>query len=145
MLTHKTGDIFTSTLQTIVNPVNCVGVMGKGLALSFKNKYPTMYKSYKLICAKGMLSIGLLSIHATPRCNILNFPTKTHWREPSRMEYIEAGLIKFVDTYKAKGVLSIAFPLLGVGCGGLNANTVVALMELYLDDLDIPVEVWTYE
>ena len=139
MIEYVDGDIFDVRAQTIVNPVNTMGVMGKGLALEFKNKYPEMFKSYHNICANHQFAIGqLMLFHADDRW-VLLFPTKENWRNPSRLEYIEAGLQKFVETYKRKGITSIAFPKLGCGNGGLDWDDVRQLMVKYLDPLPIPV------
>ncbi|UZJ63192.1 macro domain-containing protein [Sphingobacterium sp. KU25419] len=89
------GDIFSSDAQTLVNTVNCVGVMGKGLAKSFKEKYPKMYSEYTKICKQGLLDIGKLWLYKTERKWILNFPTKYDWRQPSELHYLEAGLENF--------------------------------------------------
>jgi O-acetyl-ADP-ribose deacetylase (regulator of RNase III) len=140
------GNIFNSHAQTIVNTVNCVGVMGKGIALVFKLRYPKMFDIYKKLCSAGEIQIGKLWLYrdepAVPW--VLNFPTKYHWKYPSKMEYIELGLKKFLSTYKGKGISSIAFPLLGTFNGGLNKNDVLNLMVKYLSLCDIPVEIYEY-
>lgn len=142
MIKYVSGDIFLSCAQTIVNPVNTVGVMGKGLALQFKNKYPKMYLSYKKYCNSGIFTIGKLILYKEGNRNILLFPTKTHWKCASKPEYIKVGLQKFVETYKEKNITSIAFPLIGCGCGGLSRQLVISLMEKYLSQVDIPVYVY---
>jgi O-acetyl-ADP-ribose deacetylase (regulator of RNase III) len=145
MIIYKQGNLFDSNSQTIVNTVNCVGIMGKGIALTFKNKYPNMFKTYKDICDKKLLTPGKLFLYKKETPWILNFPTKDHWRNPSKIEYIEEGLIKFVNTYKEKGITSIAFPLLGCANGGLNWDSQVKpIMEQYLSGLDITIEIWIY-
>lgn len=135
--------IFESTAQTLVNTINCVGVMGKGLALEFKNRYPTMFDKYKSFCDKGVFKPGVLWIYKAEDGKwILNFPTKVDWRNPSEISYIEEGLKKFVEIWKDKGITSIAFPLLGCSNGGLNPDEVIPLMEKYLnqcDGLDITI------
>lgn len=133
-------DIFESPAQVIVNTVNTVGVMGKGIAKQYKKLYPEMFKEYQYFCENKMLEIGNLWIYKTEGKWVLNFPTKKHWRSPSKLEYIEEGLKKFVDTYKDKGIRSISFPPLGCGNGGLNwEEEVKPLMENYLKKLDINV------
>jgi O-acetyl-ADP-ribose deacetylase (regulator of RNase III) len=133
-------DIFDSPAQTIVNAVNTVGVMGRGIALSFKKRYPDMFRQYKAHCETGALTIGKLWLYRTPDKWILNFPTKKHWRQPSKPEYIRAGLEKLVRTYTAQGITSIAFPQLGTGNGRLDWKTVVRpMMQDYLGDLAVPV------
>lgn len=140
MINYVKMDIFESPAQVIVNTVNTVGVMGKGIAKTYKRLYPEMFRQYQVYCEKGLLDIGKLWIYKDEKKWILNFPTKKHWRNPSKIEYIEQGLIKFVDTYKDKGIRSISFPPLGCGNGGLDwESEVKPLMEKYLKDLDIDV------
>lgn len=135
------GNLFDSTAQTIVNPVNTVGVMGAGLALQFKEMYPDMFSSYVGHCKSGALAIGKLYLYRADHEWILNFPTKQDWRQPSRIEWIEAGLKKFVETYERQGITSIAFPKLGCGNGGLDWRDVGPLMERHLDKLTIACHV----
>lgn len=142
MIEYIEGDIFNSPAQVIVNTVNTVGVMGKGLALSFKNKYPQMFESYKKVCDKKLLKTGKLLLYYSPDHWILSFPTKEHWRNPSRLEYIEAGLIKFTNCYAQKNITSIAFPKLGCGNGELNWDDVKPIMEKYLKPL--PIDIYIY-
>lgn len=141
----KTGNIFTTKCQTIVNTVNCFGIMGAGLALEFKYRYPDMFSRYKEICNNNLLDIGNLYLYKSEHRWILNFPTKYHWKYPTKTEYIEKGLKKFKETYKKKGIKSIAFPLLGAQNGGLEKNQSIALLQKYLIDIDIPVEVYQYK
>ena len=142
MLEYIDGNIFDSPAQTIVNTVNTVGVMGKGLALAFKERYPEMFKSYRTMCEKHKLTTGKLMICSAPDHMILLFPTKENWRNPSRLEYIESGLSKFVSTYADHNITSIAFPKLGCGNGELNWDDVRPLMERYLKPL--PIDVFIY-
>ena len=145
MLMYVQQDIFKSPAQVIVNTVNTVGVMGKGIAKRYKEIYPDMYKQYQKFCEQHLLDIGKLWIYKSDTKWILNFPTKKHWRNPSKIEYIEQGLKKFVETYEEKGVISISFPQLGCGNGGLDwENEVRPLMEKYLKDLPIDVFVHIY-
>lgn len=135
--------IFESSAQTLVNTVNCVGVMGKGLALEFKNRYPEMFDKYKSFCDKGVFKPGVLWIYKAPDGKwVLNFPTKVDWKNPSELEYIEAGLKKFVEIWKEKEITSIAFPLLGCTNGGLDPEVVIPVMEKYLsqcEGLDVTI------
>ena len=125
--------IFDSTAQTLVNTVNCVGVMGKGLALEFKKLYPEMFEQYKMYCNQKLIQPGKLWLYKHDDKHwVLNFPTKCHWKYPSKIEYIEQGLQKFVNTYKEKNITDIAFPLLGCNNGGLNPNIVINIMIKYL-------------
>lgn len=145
-VTIKCGNILNADTQTVVNTVNCVGVMGKGLAAEFSKKYPDMYAAYKQLCDAGKIKIGTLHLYRIPnsdRC-ILNFPTKDHWRFGSKIEYLVAGLRKFVDTYKKAGITSIAFPMLGCRNGGLKQSDVFPLMCGFFQQVDIPVEIWFY-
>jgi O-acetyl-ADP-ribose deacetylase (regulator of RNase III) len=129
--------IFDSSAQTLVNTINCVGVMGKGLALEFKNRYPAMFDKYKSFCDKGVFKPGVLWIYKAEDGKwILNFPTKIDWKNPSKIEYIEEGLKKFVEIWSEKGITSVAFPLLGCSNGGLNPDEVIPIMEKYLNQCE---------
>ena len=101
-ITRKTGNIFNTNNQTIVNTINCVGVMGAGIALECRLRYPSMYEKYINLCDQKKFDIGLLWVFRTndPDRWILNFPTKKHWRHPSKKEYLYSGLRKFIETYK---------------------------------------------
>lgn len=136
------GDIFTSDAQVIVNTVNCKGVMGKGLALAFKQRYPDMFATYVQECKTGKLQIGRPTIYLKSTPWILNFPTKNHWRFPSKLEYLEKGLTFFAKQYKKAGITSIAFPKLGAQNGLLSWDEVGPLMAKYLSQLDIPVYIY---
>lgn len=137
------GDIFSSPAQVLVNTVNLDGVMGKGIAFQFKKLYPDMFKKYQMLCEKNMLDIGKLWLYKSEEKWILNFPTKRHWRNSSKLEYIEEGLKKFVATYKEKNITSIAFPKLGCGNGGLDWEVVKPIMDEYLKNL--PIDIYIYE
>ena len=140
MITYVVCDLFTSPARTLVNTVNTVGVMGKGIAKDFKTIYPEMFARYQELCEKGQFDIGQLWPYQAPNKLVLNFPTKKHWRSPSHPEYIEAGLRTFVANYHVYGVTSISFPLLGCGNGELNWETQVRpLMEQYLGKLPIDI------
>ena len=129
-----------SPARVLVNTVNTVGVMGKGIAKSFKAIYPEMFDQYQQICESGSFDIGNLWLYKTNNRWILNFPTKRHWRHPSRPEYIDAGLRKFVEVYHLYGITSVSFPLLGCGNGELDWNSQVKpLMEEHLGKLPIMV------
>jgi len=143
MIKYIKGDMFSSPAQVLVNTVNLDGVMGKGIALKFKQLYPDMFNKYQTYCEKKLLEIGKLWIYKSETKWILNFPTKVHWRNPSKVEYIEKGLQKFVDTYKEKEITSIAFPKLGCGNGGLEWEIVKPIMDKYLKNL--PIDIYVYE
>ncbi|BCJ87805.1 macro domain-containing protein [Effusibacillus dendaii] len=145
MITYVVGDLLKSPARVLVNTVNTVGVMGKGIAKDFKTIYPEMFKQYQLFCENKQFNIGQLWLYRTKHKWILNFPTKKDWKHPSKIEYIEAGLQKFVNTYADVGITSIAFPMLGCGNGGLNWDTEVRpLMEKYLKNLPIDVYIHLY-
>lgn len=131
------GNIFDSSADAIVNTVNTDGVMGKGIAKEFKDRYPDMYTKYKEKCVDGSLDIGKIMIYRGNNRKIILFPTKKHWRAPSRIEYIEMGLRKIVSDCDKLQVSSIAFPKLGCGNGGLSWDDVRRLMEKYLSDIPI--------
>lgn len=140
----RSGDIFKSDAQTLVNTVNCRGVMGKGLALEFKKRFPQMFEEYKKECNAGRLRIGTLHLYRGQQKWVLNFPTKDHWRGRSKIEYIEAGLRYFVEHYKEWGIKSIAFPKLGCNLGGLDWQEVKRKMIEYLGKLE-DLEIYIYE
>ena len=146
MITYVDSDLFQSPAKVLVNAVNTVGVMGKGIALRFKHVYPDMFKAYQQLCENGQFDIGDLMLYKTPDKWILNFPTKKHWRDKSQPEHIDAGLQKFDSIYGEEGITSISFPLLGCGAGGLNWETQVQpLMEKYLSDLPIIIYIHLYK
>lgn len=129
-------NIFNTQCQTIVNTINCVGVMGKGIALEMKNRYPEMFEKYKGFCEKQLIEVGKLWLYKSEDKWILNFPTKIHWKNNSEYDYIKKGMVKFVETYKEKGIKSIAFPMLGCSNGGLDVNVVLEIMMCYLSKCD---------
>jgi O-acetyl-ADP-ribose deacetylase (regulator of RNase III) len=140
MLRYVTMNIFESPAQTLVNTVNTVGIMGKGIAAEYKKRYPEMFHRYAEFCANGTLTTGRLYLYRSPNKWVLNFPTKRHWRNPSKVEYIEEGLRKFVATWAEYGITSISFPQLGTGNGGLDwKRDVHPVMERYLKDLPLPI------
>lgn len=139
----KIGNMFESQSKTLVNTVNCVGVMGKGVALEFKNRYPSMYKEYSALCKAGEVKPGNPYYYQDlSGASVINFPTKDHWRSPSKLSYIISGLDWFRANYKVLGIESIAFPPLGCGNGGLPWTVVGPLMYSKLNDLPIQVEIY---
>lgn len=140
-----TGNIFRTEHQTIVNTVNCFGIMGAGLALECKYRYPEMFIRYKEMCDKKLLDIGKLYLFKTNQKWILNFPTKHHWKYDTKPEYLEKGLQKFKETYKERGITSVAFPLLGAQNGGLTKEQSLHLLEKYLIDIEIPIEIYHFD
>jgi len=145
MIKILTGNIFTTKCNTIVNTVNCVGIMGAGIAYECRLRYPEMYEKYQTLCKDNLLQIGTLWIYKSENKNILNFPTKIDWKHPTKIEYLEKGLQKFVSTYKAKEIASIAFPLLGASHGGLTQEQSLSVMKKYLSKCDIEIEIWHFD
>ena len=144
MLTFLSGDIFAQPADVLVNPVNCVGVMGRGLALQFRQRYPLVFRAYRQACRAGELRPGrvlfLPTGSARPRA-IAHFPTKRHWRDPSRIEDIDAGLRHLATAIRRLGTPSIAIPPLGCGLGGLDWHTVRPLIATRLHGLDCAITV----
>ena len=141
------GDIFNSETQTLVNTVNCVGIMGKGIAAEFKKRYPEMFDDYVARCQKGEVKPGVPYLFKSSSLfsaeqQVINFPTKSDWRAASRVEDIEKGLEILVSKYKEWGIESIAVPPLGCGNGQLLWETVGPLIYKYLSKLDIPVKMY---
>jgi O-acetyl-ADP-ribose deacetylase (regulator of RNase III)/uncharacterized protein YwgA len=122
------GNIFESDAEAIVNTVNTIGIMGKGIALQFKQQYPDMYKDYKKACESGEVVIGKMHVWKNPSMfgphYIINFPTKEDWRNSSKIEFIQKGLLDLVSVIKELGLKSIAVPPLGCGNGGLDWDQV---------------------
>ncbi len=124
MIEFTSGDILAADAEALVNTVNCVGVMGRGIALQFKHAFPANFAAYEGACKRQDVQPGRMFVTETgaltnPRF-IINFPTKRHWRGKSRMEDIDSGLVALVDEIRARGIRSIAIPPLGSGLGGLN-------------------------
>ena len=140
-----TGNLFTSSCQTIVNTVNCVGVMGAGIALECRLRYPEMHEKYISLCNDNKIETGLLWLYKSHKRWVLNFPTKNHWKYPSKKEYLYTGLEKFCDSYKEKGIEAIAFPLLGADKGGISQEVSLSIMRSYLDKIDLEIEIYKYD
>jgi len=123
----KEGSLFDESFDALVNPVNCVGVMGAGLALQFKLRFPENFEEYKDRCMSRSLHLGQVFMHCTsmecPRF-IINFPTKAHWRDHSKLRYVASGLADLVEHVKKFDITSIGMPALGCGLGGLRWNEV---------------------
>lgn len=139
------GNLFTSNCQTLVNTVNCVGVMGAGIALEFRLRYPKMYLSYVELCQQNLMDVGQLCLYKFSHRWVLNFPTKKHWKNPSQVIFLELGLQKFVDTYKEKEITSIAFPLLGTQNGGIPQEESLEIMKSYLERCELPIQIYMYD
>jgi len=123
-ITLTSGDLLEADVDALVNAVNTVGVMGKGLALQFREAFPQNYKAYKAACKRGEVRPGemfITSISAsTGPLFIINFPTKRDWRQKSEMAYVDTGLIDLIEQVRSRNIKSIAVPPLGCGLGGLN-------------------------
>jgi O-acetyl-ADP-ribose deacetylase (regulator of RNase III) len=132
VIEHAEGDLLLADADALVNTVNCVGVMGKGIALQFKRRYPSVFKAYEEACRQGEVTIGRMFVVPTNQLNgpryVVNFPTKRHWRSPSRLEYIEDGLVDLRRIIMEYGIKSIAIPRLGAGNGGLDWRAVEPLI-----------------
>ena len=139
MIKYVNGTVFNQNTCAKVNTVNTVGVMGAGIALEFSLRYPEMLFDYEEKCKNRLITVGKVDYYKTQGITIINFPTKWHFKYPSKIEWIEQGLIDFVNTYKAAGITSVAFPRLGTSNGGLDWPDVQRVMEKYLSDLDIEV------
>ncbi len=140
MIEYKTGNILTEDAEAIINTVNCVGVMGRGIALQFKKAFPENFKVYAAACKREEVRPGRMFIYdmgglTNPRY-IINFPTKRHWRGKSRMEDIEAGLKALAVEIRERSIQSIAIPPLGSGLGGLEWTEVRQCIEQSLSDMD---------
>jgi O-acetyl-ADP-ribose deacetylase (regulator of RNase III) len=144
MLIYRRTSLLESSAQTLVNTVNCVGIMGKGLAQAFKEREPSMFAAYKRICDQRQLEPGKLWLWRGAPNWVLNFPTKLHWRSPSKIEWVEAGLKKFVSAHAAQGISEVSFPKLGCGNGNLEWEEVRPIMEHYLCKLPIKVYIHDY-
>jgi O-acetyl-ADP-ribose deacetylase (regulator of RNase III) len=144
MVTFVKGDILRSPAQVITNPINCVGVMGKGLALEFKKAHSAMFNDYKRRCMSGEVQIGRPYLWEDDTTQILLFPTKNHWREPSSLDGVEEGLKFLAANYRELGITSLALPALGCGNGGLPWDKVRQLIAQHLAPIP-DLEVFVYE
>jgi len=147
MIQYKTGNLLDSEAEALVNTVNTVGVMGKGIALQFKNMFPNNFKLYANACKNKEVKVGKLLVTEeeallTGKKIIINFPTKTNWRLPSEYQYIESGLSELVKVIKEKNIKSIAIPPLGSGNGGLDWNRVKHILENYLSNLNCEILIY---
>lgn len=143
MIKALIGDMFESQAQALVNTVNCVGVMGKGVAEQFKKRFPAMFDDYKYRCTRQAVRLGEPYLYRDMSgVLVVNFPTKGHWRSPSRLEDIERGLDYFADHAANWGITSVAMPPLGCGNGGLEWSDVGPLIYQKLHDLPIDIEVY---
>jgi O-acetyl-ADP-ribose deacetylase (regulator of RNase III) len=128
MIEFKKGDLLAADVEALVNTVNCVGIMGRGVALQFKEAFPANFKAYEAACRREEVQPGRMFVYETGGLTnpkfIINFPTKRHWRGKSRMEDIDSGLLALADEIRVRGINSIAIPPLGSGLGGLDWSDV---------------------
>ncbi|WP_152018344.1 type II toxin-antitoxin system antitoxin DNA ADP-ribosyl glycohydrolase DarG [Aliarcobacter butzleri] len=140
MIEYKNGDILREDVEAIVNTVNCVGIMGRGLALQFKNKFPQNFKEYQLACTNKEVQLGKMFVHQTGQLinpkYIINFPTKGHWKQNSKIEDISNGLDDLINIIEKYSIKSIAIPPLGSGLGGLDWKIVKKLIEEKLKNIN---------
>lgn len=140
------GNIFNSDAMVIVNTVNCIGAMGKGIALEFKRRFPEMFKEYQNICEKKILHVGQIWPYKKQIPWVLNFAIKDDWHQPSKVEWIESTLQSFVANYNKMEIKSIAFPWMGAMNGGIPIETIKSIMRKHLQNLpDIDVEVYEFD
>ena len=142
-MTVLIGDILQSKAQTLFNTVNCVGIMGKGIALEFKKRFPKMFDDYVQRCERKEVKPGVPYLYKTllpPQ--IINFPTKDHWKSVSRITDIERGMQILLSRYKEWGITSLAIPPLGCGNGQLEWKAVGPLIYRYASQMDTPVELY---
>lgn len=147
MIKYRIGDILESNADALVNTVNTVGVMGKGIALQFKKAFPNNYKAYVEACKRNEIEIGKVFIVKDSNLSsgakyIINFPTKKDWRKPSEYSFIESGLDDLVRVLKTNKIKSVAIPPLGAGNGGLEWEKVKNIIEHKLDNIDVEVLVF---
>src|SRR5271169_1518288 len=139
MIEFASGDILQADVEALVNTVNCVGIMGRGIALQFKNAFPGNFKAYEAACAREEVQPGKMFVFETEALTnpkyIINFPTKRHWRGKSRIEDIEAGLTALGAEIRTRGIQSVAIPPLGCGLGGLDWEEVRPRIEAAFRDL----------
>lgn len=148
MVVFKRGNIFDETdADALVNPVNCVGVMGAGLALQFRKRYPDMFLSYRKACVASRVRVGEMYVYKIkgqfPRY-IINFPTKQHWSNPSKVEYIQTGLHDLIRILKDLKIGKVAIPPIGCGLGGLPWGVVRKMVAEALQDVP-EIEVVAFE
>lgn len=148
MIRFARGNLLDSDAEALVNAVNTVGVMGKGIALMFKNAFPDNYRAYRVACNEGKVNVGYMFVYEraaadSPRW-IINFPTKKHWRNPSQLEWIREGLQDLRRVAREHKIHSIAIPALGAGLGGLEWDDVRREIERAFSDMD-DIDITIYE
>lgn len=141
MIVEYYGDLLQSRRQTLVCTTNCEGAMGAGLALAFKQQFPESFRRYRDLYSDGALGVGRLLVaplHTGQQ--VLYFPTKNRWRQPSRLEWVDRNLQTLARDYRALGIESIAIPPLGAGLGGLDYDSVYRLVYRHLAPIELLVE-----
>lgn len=140
VITYLHGNLLRANVDALVNAVNCVGVMGKGIALQFKKAFPANFKAYEQACHRGEVKPGRMFVFATePPATpsfLVNFPTKRHWRDPSLLDDIRTGMSSLVEEVRSRGIRSLAIPALGCGNGGLDWREVRPVIDSALRQLD---------
>lgn len=148
MIKFTQGNLLEANVEAVVNTVNTLGIMGKGIALMFKERFPDNFKAYERACKRGEVQTGIMFVTASSELSgprwIINFPTKKHWIHPSKIEYITEGLKNLRSVIIENKIKTIAIPPLGSGNGGLDWNEIKPLIISALDDLE-DIEVWVYE
>jgi O-acetyl-ADP-ribose deacetylase (regulator of RNase III) len=148
MIELRRGDLLKQNAEALVNAVNCVGVMGRGIALQFRKAFPENFKIYEAACKRGEVKPGEMLVFDTHQVTnpryIINFPTKRHWRDQSRITDIESGLEVLVEEVHDRGISSIAVPALGCGLGGLKWSEVRPRIEKAFAKVP-DVQVWLFE
>ena len=139
MITERKVSVFNSGCEALINTVNCKGVMGAGLALEFRMRYPELFEQYQSDCRNRKVKIGEIRKYDIDGTVILNFPTKYDWRYPSQLSYVEKGLDYFLKHYKEWGVSTVAMPPLGCSNGQLDINVVKKIIHDKLANVDIEV------
>jgi len=143
---EKKGNIFNSSAMAVVNTINCVGAMGKGIALDFKLRFPDMFREYQHACFNHIIVPGQIWMYTKSNPIILNLAIKNDWKDPSRVEWIEQTLMEFVSLYNKQGITSVAFPWMGAMNGGISIDIIKRLTRQYLSSLtDINVEVYEFD
>ncbi len=147
MIERTQGDLLIDDAEALINTVNCVGVMGKGIALQFKKAFPDNFKAYEAACKREEVKPGRMFVFETAQMSnpryIINFPTKRHWRGKSRYEDIESGLRALVREVRERKIRSIVIPPLGSGLGGLQWSRVKTMIEAAFDDVtDVRVKLY---
>ena len=141
-----TGNLFNSKADALVNTVNCVGPMGKGVALEFRRRFPEMFEEYKSVCERRELKPGSILPYRKSQPWVLNFAVKNDWKHPSKVIWIEQCLEKFCQWYPKVGLKSVAFPWMGAMNGGIPLETIKDITRRYLSNLeDIDIEIYSFD